>query len=208
MEQASKTEISTAKKWRKTVSSSSRWLHIYLSLFSFVALLFFAVTGVTLNHTDLFSDMQHTNSINDSVNVGYVNGKDTSSVNKLAIVEEFRSKHHVKGSLAEFRIDDTQCMVSFKGPGYAADIFLDRESGKYELSETVTGWVGVMNDLHKGRDSGKTWGLLIDISAILMILVSLTGLVMLFFLKKKRVNGVIVMVVGGLVVYLVYLFFV
>jgi hypothetical protein len=129
-------------------------------------------------------------------------------VNKLAIVEEFRSKYHVKGSLAEFRIDDTQCMVSFKGPGYAADIFLDRESGKYELSETVTGWVGVMNDLHKGRDSGKTWGLLIDLSAILMILVSLTGLVMLFFLKKKRLNGVIVMVVGGLVVYLVYLFFV
>ena len=41
-----------------------------------------------------------------------------------------------------------------------------------------------------------------------MILVSLTGLVMLFFLKKKRVNGVIVMVVGGLVVYLVYLVFV
>jgi len=208
MEQASKTGLTTGKKWRKNISSSSRWLHIYLSLFSFVALLFFAVTGVTLNHTDWFSDMQHTNSINDSVNVGYVNGKDTSSVNKLAIVEEFRGKHHVKGSLAEFRIDDSQCMVSFKGPGYAADIFLDRENGKYELSETVTGWVGVMNDLHKGRDSGKTWAWLIDISAILMILVSLTGLVMLFFLKKKRVNGVIVMVVGGLVVYLVYLFFV
>ena len=27
-----------------------RWLHIYLSLFSFAALLFFAVTGLTLNH--------------------------------------------------------------------------------------------------------------------------------------------------------------
>ena len=208
MEQASKTGLTTGKKWRKNISSSSRWLHIYLSLFSFVALLFFAVTGVTLNHTDWFSDMQHTNTITDSVNVGYVNGKDTSTVNKLAIVEEFRNKHHVKGSLAEFRIDDTQCMVSFKGPGYAADIFLDRETGKYEMSETLTGWVGVMNDLHKGRDSGRTWAWLIDISAILMILVSLTGLVMLFFLKKKRVNGVIVMVVGGLVVYLVYLVFV
>ena len=29
-----------------------RWLHIYLSMFGLAALLFFAVTGVTLNHPD------------------------------------------------------------------------------------------------------------------------------------------------------------
>ena len=31
-----------------------RWLHIYLSVFSLAAILFFSVTGITLNHPDWF----------------------------------------------------------------------------------------------------------------------------------------------------------
>ena len=69
--------------------------------------------------------------------------------------------------------------VSFAGPGYSADVFIDRADGRYELTETRTGIWGVMNDLHKGRDTGGAWRWLIDASAVLMILISLTGLFML-----------------------------
>lgn len=68
-----------------------------------------------------------------------------------------------------------QCEVSFKGPGYSADAFIDRATGKYELTENRMGLVAILNDLHKGRDSGKPWAVVIDISAILLTLVSLTG---------------------------------
>jgi hypothetical protein len=61
-----------------------------------------------------------------------------------------------------------------------------------------------MNDLHKGRDAGKGWGWLIDVSAILMVVVSLSGLMMLFFLKKKRMAGTLMIFLGGLAVWLVY----
>lgn len=37
------------------------------------------------------------------------------------------------------------------------------------------GFGAVINDLHKGRDSGDTWQWLIDISAVLLAFVSLTG---------------------------------
>lgn len=183
----------------------SRWLHIYLSLFSFIALLFFAVTGITLNHTDWISHQQKTTNIKDSLRLQWVQGKDTASVDKLAVAEEIRKKHQVKGAVTEFTIDEYQCTVSFSGPGYTADVFVNREDGTYELSETTTGWVGVLNDLHKGRDSGKTWAWLIDVSAVLMVLVSITGLIMLFYLKKKRIPGMVVLIVGGFLVYLVYL---
>ena len=33
-------------------ASVTRWLHLYLSVVSFVLILFFAVTGLTLNHAD------------------------------------------------------------------------------------------------------------------------------------------------------------
>lgn len=204
MEQVPKMPSTGGKRWNKKLAAWSRWLHIYLSLFSFIALLFFAVTGITLNHTEWISHQQHTISIKDSLQKDLVNGADTNSVNKLMIVETIRNKHHVKGSLSEFVTDEYQCTLSFNGPGYTADVFVNRETAVYELSETTTGWVGVLNDLHKGRDSGKTWAWLIDVSAVFMILVSLTGLMMLFYLKKKRIPGLLVMGIGGAVLWLLY----
>lgn len=204
------TETASSKNYKKgfklkrNISNWSRWLHIYLSMISFFVLFFFAVTGLTLNHTEWFGSQQHTQSVKGKVEVKWVNTPDSASVARLEIVEYMRKTHKVKGAMTEFTTDEYQCTVSFNGPGYTADVFINRENGSYEFTETTTGVFGIMNDLHKGRDSGKAWSILIDLSAVLMVLVSLTGLIMLFFLKKKRVAGILLMVVGLLLVYLVY----
>ena len=52
-----------------------------------------------------------------------------------------------------FRIEDTDCSVAFKGPGYSADVLIVRATGRYELTESRMGLFAVLNDLHKGRDS-------------------------------------------------------
>ena len=78
-------------------------------------------------------------------------------VSKLEIVEHLRNAHTIRGALADFRVDDAECVISFKGPGYAADAFIDRESGHYRLTETYHGFIAVINDLHKGRDTGPVW---------------------------------------------------
>ena len=52
--------------------------------------------------------------------------------------------------------------MSFKGPGYAADAFIDRESGHYKLTPIDHGFIAVINDLHKGRDTGPVWSVVID----------------------------------------------
>ena len=195
-------------KLKRNLSSWSRWLHLYLSMASFVILLFFAVTGITLNHTEWFSDMQQTRTLKGQVLADWVNGSDSSSVKKLEIVEFLRKREKITGAVNEFTIDEYQCTISFNGPGYTADAFVNREDGSYEISETRTGIWGVLNDLHKGRDTGKTWAWVIDISAVLMVIVSITGLMMLFFLKKKRVAGFLVVVAGGLISYLLYVMFV
>ncbi|MEN9950222.1 MAG: hypothetical protein RLY85_974 [Bacteroidota bacterium] len=192
------------KTFRKYTASWSRWLHIYLSMVSFIALLFFAVTGLTLNHTEWFADQQQTVTTKGQLQQQWVAIGDTGKVAKLEVVEYLRSKHQISGAVGEFAIDEYQCTISFNGPGYTADVFINREDGTYDVSETKTGVWGVMNDLHKGRDSGKAWGWLIDISAVLMVLVSLSGLLMLFFLKKKRISGILMIVMGGIAVGLVY----
>ena len=119
-------------------------------------------------------------------------------------MEHLRTAHGIKGPVSDFRIDDRECSISFRGPGYSADAFVNRETGAYKLSETRLGVVAVLNDLHKGRDTGSSWSWVIDGSAIFMTLISLTGLILLLFLKKRRVAGLVLLGLGSLLVYALY----
>ena len=194
---------------KKEVAKLSRWLHIYLSMVSFAIVLFFSVTGLTLNHPTWFGgDKQVETKYKGKLNVNWVNNPDTTKIAKLEIVEFLRKTHNAKGFVSEIRIDDAEVSVSLKGPAYSCDAFIDRENGSYEVSEIRMGLVAVMNDLHKGRDSGSGWSWVIDVSAVFLILVSLSGLILLCFIKKKRVAGFITGVVGLLICYLIYAIFV
>ncbi len=142
------------------------------------------------------------------MNLNWVNSPDTNKIAKLEIVEFLRKTYQVKGAVSEFRIDDSEVSVSLKGPAYSCDAFIDRETGKYEVSEIKMGIVAVMNDLHKGRDSGSGWSWIIDISAVFLVVISLSGLILLCFIKKKRVAGLVTGIVGLLICYLIYVIFV
>lgn len=187
--------------WRRRTAKYSRWLHIYVSMASFVVVFFFALTGLTLNHTEWFGDAARTRDVTGSIAPAMAGAAETQ---QLQIVETLRSTQHVTGAVSDFRIDDREVSVAFKGPGYTADAVIDRQTGAYTLSESRLGIVAVMNDLHKGRDSGAAWGLVIDISAVLLTTVSLTGLVLLYFIHKHRTAGLILLAAGGMVLGLVY----
>jgi hypothetical protein len=192
------------KKAKKKVAKVSRWLHIYLSMVSFAIVLFFSITGLTLNHADFFAGKAITTKDTGRVTAAWVNVKDTNLVSKLNIAEYFRNKHHVKGAVSDFRIDDSQVSISYRGPGYEGDAYITRETGEYELSQTRGSFVAFMNDLHKGRDTGTAWSWVIDVSAIFLVLISLSGLILLLFIKKKRMSGVILAVIGLLLIWLIY----
>jgi hypothetical protein len=199
-----------------------RWLHIYLSMFGLASVLFFSVTGLTLNHpTWFFGEVNRTAQAEGTVDRKWLHrdvpttSSDSESageepdlsrqVDKLEVVEHLRRNHAIRGALAEFRVDETECLVTFKGPGYAADAFIDRESGRYNVTQTYHGLVAVLNDLHKGRDSGPVWSVLIDVSAVLMTVISLTGLILLFYLKLRRIPGLVVVAIGAIAVAAVFL---
>ena len=172
---------------------------------SFALLLFFAVTGLTLNHTDWFAAQMRTSQVRGQVPTAWVKSEQPA---KLEIVEHLRKNHGIKTGLSEFRTDDNQLGIAFKGPGYSADVVLDRATGKYDVTETRMGLAAVMNDLHKGRDTGPAWSLFLDVSAGLMAGVSFTGLVLMWFLQRKRMAGFVTMATGALICYLVYVIWV
>lgn len=169
---------------------------------SFAILLFFAFTGITLNHQAAFGGAPKPQRYTGTLDSAWLKAPDA---HKGDIVAAFRQRHKVKAALSDFRVDDDQVQISFKGAGYTADGFIERASGKYEIMETRLGFVAVVNDLHKGRDTGKAWANVIDISAVLMMLVSVTGLILIFFLHKKLRAGLWALAIGALICYVVYL---
>jgi uncharacterized protein len=195
-----------------------RWLHIYLSMFSLAVVLFFSVTGITLNHPDwFFAGAERSEQADGDINLKWLQGGSPAAgsaaaedadpsrqVSKLDIVEHLRNAHGIRGALAEFRVDDRECLVTFKGPGFAADAFIDRESGHYSLTQTDHGFIAVINDLHKGRDTGPIWSVVVDLSAVLMTFISLTGLVLLFYLKLRRGPGLVMVLIGTIIVVSIY----
>jgi hypothetical protein len=192
------------KKTKKKVAKVSRWLHIYLSMVSFAIVLFFSVTGLTLNHADFFAGKAITTKDTGTLTLAWVNVKDTNLVAKLSIAEFFRNKYRVKGAVSDFRIDDSQISISYRGPGYEGDAYITRETGGYELSQTRGSFIALMNDLHKGRDTGTAWSWVIDVSAIFLVLISLSGLILLLFIKKKRISGIILAIIGLFLICLIY----
>ena len=201
------------------------WLHIYVSMFGLAAVLFFSVTGVTLNHPDwFFANAERQTQAEGQVETKWlhvaaaaVGGEGSEAVgepdrskevSRLEVVEHLRKTHAIRGALADFRVDETECSVSFKGPGYAADAFIDRDSGHYNLTQTFHGFVAIINDLHKGRDTGPVWSAVIDVSAVVLTIISLTGLVLIFFLKLRRGPGLVVSLVGAAVVVVICLLWV
>jgi hypothetical protein len=177
-----------------------RWLHTYLSMLGLAVTLFFALTGLTLNHPDWFRVERHTTA-EGTLEPRWLAGDEVA---RLEVVEHLRSAHDVRGALAEFSVDDAECLIVFKGPGRSADAIVDRATGRYTLNRTEHGLVAVLNDLHKGRDSGPAWSLLIDASALLLAAISLTGLWLIFTLRLRRRPGLLVAALGTLAAWLLY----
>ena len=172
-------------------------------MFCLLLILFFAVTGVTLNHPEWnFGIKDVSKQVNGKLLPGAISGV---KVDWLKVVEQLRKDQPVKGFATDMRVDGDEGSLSFKAPGYSAECFFKLADGNYQMRTSSQGFVALMNDLHRGRDSGSTWSWLIDISGFVLIFVSLTGLGIMFYLKKSRVAAFVLCGIGT-ILFLVLVF--
>lgn len=183
-----------------------RWSHIYVSLFSLAVILFFSITGLTLNHPDWFFS-ETTRRVDAKLNESWLNLQVPDpidwdqvdfghQVEKLKVAEYLRETHSLSGRVSDFLCFADECEITFQGPGYAATARIQRSDGSYELVVTANDLVSVMNDLHKGRNTGRLWSIVIDISAIVATFVSLSGFALVFYLRLNRKRRLIVSLLG------------
>ncbi len=153
-------------------------------MISLLIVLFFGITGLTLNHPSwMLGSGPSTSTYTGTMPTGFSSG---GNVDFLAVSEYVRSKNGIRGNVAEYAATATQGNISFKQAGYAADLTFEVPSGRYRVVVQQQGLLGVVNDLHKGRDTDSSWNWVIDASALFLVLVALTGLGIQLFQKKRR----------------------
>ena len=164
------------------------WISAAVSL---IGMLLFAITGVTLNHAGQIE-----------AEPKVVSRKATLPPDLLALLakgpeegkrplpvqlEPFLDKSvgaDVAGREGEWSPEEVY--VALARPGGDAWVSIDRETGAIEHEKTTRGVVSLLNDLHKGRNSGKAWSWFIDIFAGACVVFTVTGLVLLQFHARAR----------------------
>jgi len=109
--------------WRSTVAWS-RTIHIYLTMFAFLLMMFFAVTGLLLDHEDLLPG-ETTREASGTLPLALL-----ASPDKLMVVEHLRADYGAVGAVATFDVDDNTLHVEMKGPGRVSEAEIDRKTGK------------------------------------------------------------------------------
>jgi hypothetical protein len=177
----------------RTFVAWTRTIHIYLTLGALGLMLFFAVTGFTVNHEDWFgATTPRTRNVAGVTPAEWVKAED-----KLRIVEHLRSQFGVNGAMTDFESEEGKFHVVFKGPGRVCEASISRPEGKTEVEIKTFGLWGRINDLHRGRDAGEGWRWMIDASAALFVLAAVTGVILWLALPKRRNVGIAALVLGA-----------
>lgn len=172
-------------------------MHVYTSMVCLLLVLFFSATGLTLNHPNwAFGSKLHKTTVSGTLPAKWQQG---ATIDWFVVDEYLRSTHSLRGEVSDHQGDAAGASISYKGPGYHASAFIQLATGSYELTTEAQGFVAFMNDLHKGRDTNRSWNWLIDVAAVLLIVISLTGLGLQLFLKARRRSAVYTALGGSLI---------
>ena len=201
----------------KTVQLWARRLHIYVSMTLLLVVLFFAITGITLNRPHLF--VSDTPKVEQTVlplpNDLFAVEEGRFQVDKVQLLRYLVNTGKLAGQastmqifseMAEGELIEGDITLDYKGPGFNSTVFIDLMTQEAEIETTHYGVIAVLNDLHKGRNSGQVWPWFIDISAVLMVFFALTGVCLLVPKKKSFALGLKWTAFGTLVTVLIYLF--
>ncbi len=175
-----------------------RLLHSYSSMLVLVLLLFFAITGITLNHPDLIYSTAGKHSVQHSIRLPAMlqyEALPDNAVQQAQIAEQFRHwlsrEHNVKASVFsyQFEPDDLLLELDFKRPAGYASVVVDFSQHTAELDMEFGGYLALLNDLHKGRHAGLSWSLLIDATAVACVIFALTGFYLILKQNSRRSVG-------------------
>lgn len=160
--------------------------HGYLSAFAFLALLFFAGTGILLNHPEWVGGTTP-----EPVEILFkLSPDEASSIG--AATDPARRLSEIAGGHAElagaYRDGETvgaDVFARLQGVSGLTDVRANLETGEVSVFVEKAAPLTVLNELHRGEHAGGVWRLAIDIMGGLLIGLSLLGYAIFLSLRFR-----------------------
>lgn len=183
----------------RSLLSASRTIHVYLSLALLLMLVFFAITGITLNNPDRFTSEATTETATLNAPPDLPRNDDDQIIESPELAAWLRQQFGIRLELATVSHEDDFLVIDYQAPGSVTVLEIDQTLDEAVVEHTDYGVVSMLNDLHKGRHADVLWSWLIDISGVLTVLFSLAGLVLLLP-NQRRLKKVLAYSAGGIAV--------
>ena len=167
--------------------------HGYLSAFAFIALLFFAATGILLNHPGLLQGearplVEKTVTLA-TADIAKVKASKEPGRELAQIVGETVD---LNGEFKNGEVSGADVFVRMQSVRGSSDLRGNLETGRTEVTVENLAAVEVLNGLHRGELAGGAWRLWIDILGGVLIVLSILGYI-LFFSLRFRVKTALIL---------------
>ena len=190
-------QIASQKRRSFWLRHLHQW-HWISSSICLVAMLAFAITGLTLNHAAQIEAKPHVSHRNGQLpddllaalkrQAKAIDAKTADRKQPLppALQDWLAAQLSVAvgGQPPEWSLQEVY--VSLPRPGGDAWLRVDLDNGRVEYEKTGRGWISYLNDLHKGRNTGVAWSWFIDIFALACLVFCITGFFLLHMHAKNR----------------------
>lgn len=167
--------------------------HGYFSAFAFLALMFFAATGILLNHPGLLSGkakpLRETTVTLGPDQIGRIKGAQEPGRELAAIVAETES---LVGAYQNGDQSGPDVFVRMQSVRGSTDLRGNLETGQTSVTVERQTATEILNGLHRGELAGGPWRLWIDIIAGVLLVLSLLGYI-LFFSLRYRIRTALVL---------------
>jgi hypothetical protein len=176
---------------RRDFYRHARYVHGWLSAFAFIILLFFAATGLLLNHPEWFKSDQQEQSFKLTLPSTLLHSIQDQENPSQPILDYVRQQQGLIGRYKSSEVLDGEVMIRLESPAGSTDVWVLLDNGETEITSKPASTVSLLNDLHRGKNVGTAWSWLIDISAIIILLLSLAGYILFLTIKTRLVTNLI-----------------
>jgi hypothetical protein len=167
----------------------ARHVHAWISAFAFLALMFFAGTGLLLNHPDWFAGKAPEQSIQLTLPHDVLAQAKALENPAPLLLAAIRQQPLAAGLRGAFKSSDRmgdEIDMRLEGAKGHSTISVMLDNGQTEITLSPATTLNTLENLHKGKNVSDLWHLVIDICAILIMTLSLAGYVLFFSLRKRK----------------------
>lgn len=170
-----------------------RLAHWVLGAFLLLVLSFFAFTGLVMNHgwfKDEPTKKQWSGEIPAALALPTLSDDPNGPVPPLSkdLTAWLAGHSDYPLNSYQMKVEYPEIILEYKGPASEASLVIDSESRTVEYQSQREGLITFMNNLHKGRHVPTLWLRFMDVVAVLTLVVTLSGLVLLIYYRRGRAS--------------------